>query len=155
MFLVKANKLDIAGMHADAFTQHIENLVDFRQKFGFFLFGHAYRLSARPTLDKRRIFSYYPAYMAHKKAGGSTSNLRDSQGQRLGTKLYGGEHAKPGAIIVRQRGSKIRPGNGVRMGKDHTLYAVQSGTVAFRDKLIRTFTGAFSRVKFVDVAQEK
>ncbi len=89
--------------------------------------------------------------MAHKKAGGSTSNLRDSQGQRLGTKLYGGEKARAGAIIVRQRGSKIRAGKGVEMGKDHTLFAVKNGIVSFRDKLIRTYTGAFRRQKFVDV----
>ena len=89
--------------------------------------------------------------MAHKKAGGSTSNLRDSQGQRLGTKLYGGEFAKPGAIIVRQRGSKIRAGLGVQMGKDHTLFAIQQGIVTFRDQLIQRFTGAYKRVKVVDV----
>ena len=89
--------------------------------------------------------------MAHKKAGGSTSNLRDSQGQRLGTKLYGGERARSGAIIVRQRGSKIRPGDGVQMGKDHTLFAVRDGVVTFRNKLIKKYTGAFKRVKFVDV----
>lgn len=93
--------------------------------------------------------------MAHKKAGGSTSNLRDSQGQRLGTKLYGGEFAKPGAIIVRQRGSKIRAGEGVMMGKDHTLFASRQGFVAFRDQLIRRYTGAFKRVKVVDVVPKE
>lgn len=93
--------------------------------------------------------------MAHKKAGGSTSNLRDSQGQRLGTKLYGGEWAKPGSIIVRQRGSAIRAGDGVRMGKDHTLFAMRSGVVAFRDRLVRRYTGAFKRVKVVDVVPKE
>jgi len=89
--------------------------------------------------------------MAHKKAGGSTSNLRDSHGQRLGTKLYGGEWAKPGAIIIRQRGSAIRAGDGVRMGKDHTIFAIRSGLVSFRNQLIRRYTGALKRVKVVDV----
>ena len=89
--------------------------------------------------------------MAHKKAGGSTSNLRDSHGQRLGTKLYGGQHAKQGAIIVRQRGTKIRAGVGVGVGKDHTLFAMREGIVTFRDKLVKRFTGAFKLVKMVDV----
>lgn len=93
--------------------------------------------------------------MAHKKAGGSTALGRDSQGQRLGTKLYAGEWAKPGAIIVRQRGSKIRAGQNVRMGKDDTLYAVASGKVAFTIKKIRRYTGAFKNVKFAHVRPEE
>lgn len=69
--------------------------------------------------------------MATKKAAGSAKNLKDSQPKYLGVKLYAGEKASSGAIIVRQRGSRILAGNGVRMGRDHTLYAVKSGIVSF------------------------
>ncbi len=69
--------------------------------------------------------------MATKKAAGSSKNLKDSQPKYLGVKLYGGEKASSGAIIVRQRGSKILAGQGVKMGKDHTLYAVKEGVVTF------------------------
>ena len=68
---------------------------------------------------------------AHHKGGGSTSNGRDSNAKRLGTKKFGGEVVKAGNIIVRQRGSKIHPGNNVGMGKDYTLYALIDGTVKF------------------------
>lgn len=68
---------------------------------------------------------------AHHKGGGSTSNGRDSNAKRLGTKKFGGETVKAGNIIVRQRGSKIHPGNNVGMGKDYTLYALIDGTVKF------------------------
>ena len=71
--------------------------------------------------------------MAHKKAGGSSRNGRDSAGRRLGVKLFGGEQAKGGAIIVRQRGTKVRPGENVGIGKDHTLFAKTDGTVKFRE----------------------
>jgi large subunit ribosomal protein L27 len=70
--------------------------------------------------------------MAHKKAGGSSRNGRDSAGQRLGVKKFGGEQVVPGNIIVRQRGTKWHPGTGVGMGKDHTIFAVQEGQVTFR-----------------------
>lgn len=69
--------------------------------------------------------------MATKKAAGSAKNLRDSQPKYLGTKLYDGERAMPGSIIVRQRGTRILPGANTRLGKDHTIYAVKSGTVKF------------------------
>ena len=72
--------------------------------------------------------------MAHKKAGGSSRNGRDSAGRRLGVKLYGGQDVIPGNIIVRQRGTKFWPGAGVGMGKDHTIFAVVDGTVAFQKK---------------------
>ena len=72
--------------------------------------------------------------MATKKAAGSSKNLKDSQPKYLGVKLYGGEKASAGAIIVRQRGSKILAGEGVQMGRDHTLYAVRSGIVSFGTK---------------------
>lgn len=89
--------------------------------------------------------------MAHKKAGGSTSYGRDSHGQRLGIKLYAGEQAKPGMIIVRQRGTKVRPGKNVEIGKDDTLFAMASGIVKFTEKKVRRFTGAFKTVKFANV----
>ncbi len=69
--------------------------------------------------------------MAHKKGGGSSKNGRESESKRLGVKLFGGQHAKPGAIIIRQRGTKIHPGKNVGMGKDHTLFALSEGNVSF------------------------
>ena len=72
--------------------------------------------------------------MATKKAGGSSKNLKDSQPKYLGVKLYGGEKASAGSIIIRQRGSKILPGTNVSMGKDHTLFATKPGTVTFGTK---------------------
>jgi len=71
--------------------------------------------------------------MAHKKAGGSSRNGRDSQSKRLGVKKFGGEPARAGNIIVRQRGTRWYPGTNVGIGKDHTLFALTTGTVAFRD----------------------
>ncbi len=70
--------------------------------------------------------------MAHKKAGGSSRNGRDSEGRRLGIKKYGGELVIPGNIIVRQRGTKFHPGRNVGMGKDHTLFALVEGHVTFK-----------------------
>ena len=72
--------------------------------------------------------------MAHKKAGGSSRNGRDSESKRLGVKSYGGELINAGSIIVRQRGTKIHPGVNVGMGKDHTLFALVTGKVAFATK---------------------
>jgi large subunit ribosomal protein L27 len=72
--------------------------------------------------------------MAHKKAGGSSRNGRDSQSKRLGMKAYGGEAITAGAIIVRQRGTKVHAGTNVGMGKDHTLFALVDGKVAFTVK---------------------
>ncbi|MCK5575911.1 MAG: 50S ribosomal protein L27 [Sphingomonadales bacterium] len=69
--------------------------------------------------------------MAHKKAGGSSRNGRDSEGRRLGVKKYGGQNVVPGNIIVRQRGTKVYPGVNVGMGKDHTLFALTDGQVRF------------------------
>lgn len=70
--------------------------------------------------------------MAHKKAGGSSRNGRDSAGRRLGVKKYGGEIVIPGNIIIRQRGTKFHPGDNVGMGKDHTLFALVEGQVVFK-----------------------
>ena len=72
--------------------------------------------------------------MAHKKAGGSSRNGRDSQSKRLGTKVYGGEAIRAGGIIIRQRGTPIHPGVNVGMGKDFTLFALVDGTVNFTVK---------------------
>ena len=78
--------------------------------------------------------------MAHKKAGGSSRNGRDSAGRRLGVKKFGGQEAIAGNILVRQRGTKFYPGANVGMGKDHTLFALVDGRVAFKEgKLGRKF----------------
>lgn len=78
--------------------------------------------------------------MAHKKAGGSSRNGRDSDGRRLGVKKFGGEHVLAGNIIVRQRGNKFWPGDGVGQGKDHTIFATAEGAVKFHKGLKgRTF----------------
>ena len=78
--------------------------------------------------------------MAHKKAGGSSRNGRDSAGRRLGVKLFGGQVARPGNIIVRQRGTRWWPGQGVDMGKDHTIFSTAEGRVTFTKGLKgRTF----------------
>ena len=72
--------------------------------------------------------------MAHKKAGGSSRNGRDTAGRRLGVKKFGGENVIAGNIIVRQRGTKWHPGRNVGIGKDHTLFATSAGTVEFKAK---------------------
>ena len=72
--------------------------------------------------------------MAHKKAGGSSRNGRDSDGRRLGVKKFGGEQVIPGNIIIRQRGTKVHPGANVGIGKDHTIFALKSGRVHFHNK---------------------
>jgi large subunit ribosomal protein L27 len=78
--------------------------------------------------------------MAHKKAGGSSRNGRDSAGRRLGVKKFGGEAIRAGGIIVRQRGTKFYPGRNVGLGKDHTLFATSDGAVTFHKGLKgRTF----------------
>jgi large subunit ribosomal protein L27 len=89
--------------------------------------------------------------MAHTKAGGSTQNNRDSQAKYLGVKLYAGEQAKPGAILVRQRGSHFVPGDGVKRGKDDTLYAIRQGIVEFKEKRKIRFDGSKGLVRRVSV----
>lgn len=69
--------------------------------------------------------------MAHKKGGGSSSNGRDSQSKRLGVKVYGGEQVLSGYILVRQRGTKIKPGRNVGLGRDHTIFATSKGVVLY------------------------
>ncbi len=73
--------------------------------------------------------------MAHKKGGGATKKNRDSAGKRLGVKIYGGQTAKPGNIIVRQHGTQFYPGIGTMLGRDHTIFAIREGLVKFRQKL--------------------
>ena len=86
--------------------------------------------------------------MAHKKAGGSSRNGRDSAGRRLGVKLFGGQSAIPGNIILRQRGTKWWPGNGVGMGRDHTIFAVTEGHVTFHTGMKgRTFVSVLPAAK--------
>ncbi|KKT57271.1 MAG: 50S ribosomal protein L27 [Candidatus Giovannonibacteria bacterium GW2011_GWC2_44_9] len=89
--------------------------------------------------------------MAHTKAGGSSQNARDSQAKYLGIKLYAGEKAKPGAILVRQRGTKFIPGNGVRIGKDDTIYAIKEGVVKYETKRKTRFDGSKKSVSKVSV----
>jgi large subunit ribosomal protein L27 len=72
--------------------------------------------------------------MAHKKAGGSSRNGRDTEGRRLGVKKFGGEHVIPGNIIIRQRGTKVKPGTNVGLGKDHTIFALVEGHVKFQHR---------------------
>ncbi len=71
--------------------------------------------------------------MAHKKGGGSSRNGRDSNSKRLGVKVYGGEHVLSGYILVRQRGTKIKPGRNVGLGRDHTLFATSEGIVVYEN----------------------
>jgi large subunit ribosomal protein L27 len=77
--------------------------------------------------------------MAHKKGLGSSKNGRDSNAQRLGVKVFGGQQVKAGAIIVRQRGTRFRPGPGAAIGKDDTIFAKREGTVAFTERGSRRF----------------
>ena len=89
--------------------------------------------------------------MAHKKACGSTKNISDSQPKYLGTKLYGGEKANIGNIIVRQRGTRIVAGENVKVGKDHTLYSVADGKVQFKTVRKTRFDGKKVTRKMVSV----
>ena len=91
--------------------------------------------------------------MAHRKAGGSAKNLRDSNPKYLGTKLYDGEDAKPGAILVRQRGTKVLPGTNVKVGKDHTIFAVAQGKVKFTEKRKLAFNGRTKVHKVANVVK--
>ena len=93
--------------------------------------------------------------MAHKKAGGSANNLKDSQSKRLGLKLHDGEIAKPGAILVRQRGTKYHAGTNVRIGKDDTLFSTANGIVKFTKKKLKKFNGQLKLTTFVNVVDKK
>lgn len=86
--------------------------------------------------------------MAHKKAGGSSRNGRDSKGRRLGVKKFGGEAVIPGNILIRQRGTKFWPGTGVGLGRDHTIFSVESGHVTFSTGFKgRTFVSVLPRAE--------
>ncbi len=89
--------------------------------------------------------------MAHRKAGGTAQNLRDSNPKYLGTKLADGQKAQAGSIIVRQRGSVIMAGQNVSMGKDHTLFALKEGTVKFTSKRKISFNGKTAVKKVANV----
>lgn len=89
--------------------------------------------------------------MSHVKAGGTAKNLRDSKPKYLGTKLFDGEKAKTGSVLVRQRGTKIIPGKNVGIGKDHTLFALKDGEVNFTEKRKTRFDGQIVRKKVVNI----
>jgi large subunit ribosomal protein L27 len=89
--------------------------------------------------------------MAHRKAGGSTQLGRDSISKRLGVKKFGGEKVSPGQIIVRQRGTKFKPGKYVKRGEDDTLFSMKEGIVKFTTKKIHNFTGKMILKKVVSV----
>lgn len=89
--------------------------------------------------------------MATRKAGGTAKNLRDSNPKYLGIKLYDGEVAKPGDILVRQRGTRILPGNNVRLGSDHTIYSLKNGTVKYSKKRKINFDNKISVKKVANV----
>lgn len=93
--------------------------------------------------------------MAHKAAGGSTSNVRDSQSKRLGVKKYAGENVKAGNIIVRQRGCKFHPGKNVMKAKDDTIFATSNGIVNFLHKKVKRFTGKLSKRSYINVEPVK
>jgi large subunit ribosomal protein L27 len=89
--------------------------------------------------------------MAHKKAGGSTQLGRDSESKRLGVKIYGGQRAKAGQVIVRQRGTRYHAGEGVRKGGDDTLFAAIDGTVRFSQRKKQRFTGTLKKITEVRI----
>ena len=89
--------------------------------------------------------------MAHKKAGGSSRNGRDSAGRRLGVKKFGGQEVIGGNIIIRQRGTTVLPGNNVGMGKDYTLFALKDGKVEFSTKRKTSFNNHIDRKKIAHV----
>lgn len=91
--------------------------------------------------------------MAHKKAGGSSRNGRDSDGRRLGVKKFGGEAVIGGNILIRQRGTKWHAGTNVGMGKDHTLFALCEGTVLFKDKGTRAYVNVVPARKMQEAAE--
>jgi large subunit ribosomal protein L27 len=92
--------------------------------------------------------------MAHKKQGAASKNLKDSNPQYLGTKIYDGGFATAGAIIVRQRGTKILAGKDVGVGKDHTLFALKEGVVKFSSKRKLNFDGTMTKRKAANIVQK-
>ena len=110
-----------------------------------------------PSISEVRKFSVPknegPHYtnMAHTKAKSAAKNSRESASKRLGVKLFDGEKVRPGGIIIRQRGTKFHPGDGVRRGNDDTLYAVISGTVKFGNRKRHSFDGSRKSIRTVSV----
>jgi large subunit ribosomal protein L27 len=92
--------------------------------------------------------------MAHKKAGGSSTNLKDSKGQRLGVKLFGDEHARTGAIIVRQRGTRYFAGVNTKRANDDSIFAIREGFVKFKKKMKRGYDGALKQRVEVNVVSK-
>ena len=93
--------------------------------------------------------------MAHKKAGGSSKNGRDSKAKRLGVKKFGGETVQAGNIIIRQRGTKFFPGKNTKLGKDFTIFAVENGVVVFTEKKLKKFNSQVHKDVFVHVETAK
>jgi len=93
--------------------------------------------------------------MAHKKAGGTVKNLRDSKPKYLGVKLYDGQTAQPGSILVRQRGNRVFPGSNVGQGKDHTLFSTIQGSVKFTKKRKTKFDGKTKQISVVSIIPQK
>lgn len=91
--------------------------------------------------------------MAHKKAGGSSKNGRDSNAKRLGVKRFGGQAVNAGEVLVRQKGTKFRPGKGVGMGRDFTLFALDAGAVNFTEKAVIRFDGRRYEKRFVNIVK--
>lgn len=89
--------------------------------------------------------------MAHKKAGGSAKSLRDSKPKYLGVKLYDGETAKAGSILVRQRGTNFTAGTNTKLSKDHTIFALKEGLVKYSSKRKQNFDGTSKKVKVVNI----
>ena len=102
--------------------------------------AHVYSCSLRSQVN-----------MAHTKAGGTTKLGRDSQPKYLGVKKYAGEAVKPGDILIRQRGTKVIAGQGVKLGRDYTLYSVSNGFVKFQDKRKVRFDGTKRYIKIINV----
>ncbi len=100
---------------------------------------------------KRKIFVYNPRAMAHKKAGGTTNNGRDSRAKRRGVKRFSGQTVNAGEVLIRQKGYKCRPGSNTHVGKDWTIHASVDGKVAFSRKKCTAFSGSRSWATFVHV----
>jgi len=92
--------------------------------------------------------------MAHKKAAGTAKNLRDSAGKRLGIKLFAGQPVQNGNIICRQRGTKWRPGEGVSLGNDHTIFAIKDGVVQFTEAKRKRFDGRTYLYTYINVVAQ-
>ena len=111
----------------------------------------SFLLALYQVLILLNIFDKLIKYMAHTKSGGSTQNSRDSNPKYLGIKIQDGSIAKPGFILVRQRGTKFVTGQGTQMGKDNTIFALKEGKVKFEEKRKKRFDGSIKRINRVSV----